>query len=258
MHRRFLRIRRMRLHTWWQQPPQSQEPCADGCIDLHRSPLQGAQLERRCILTAHICTPWRGPRVTSQRTPMPGYPYQSSASPFFLGGRTQTHPTQANNSGVPAAASLPGRAYLQETLLQQVAPQAPPHLHRASPTPLLPNTKPAAEASPHPKYRSLHPPDKPQMWGSLVSTSELLQRGPEPHPAPAALLREGDVGVSGGIGCIYLVPQTLSHLGQPLAGRTVANHQLYVQGGVNPGCAEKQMLSKNEVAELQGGTGRWL
>lgn len=91
-----------------------------------------------------------------------------------------------------------------------------------------------------------------------VSTSKLLQRGPEPHPALAALLREGDVGVSGGISCIHPVPQTLSHLGRPPAGRTVANQQLYVRGaGVNPGRVKKHVHSKNEVAELQGGTGRW-
>lgn len=138
---------------------------------------------------------------------MPGYPYQSSALSFFHGGRTQTHPTQAKSSRVSAAATLPGSAYLQETLLQQAGPQAPPQPHRASPAPLPPDTKPATEAPPHPKYWSLHPPDEPQMQSSLVRTSKLLERRPEPHPALAVLLR----GECGGVWWHFVHLPGVSH-----------------------------------------------
>lgn len=126
------------------------------------------------------------------------------------------------------------------------------HLPHCSPTP---NQQQKHQS--HPKYLSLTPPDEPQTWGSLVSTSKLLQRGPELHPALAVLLKEGNAGLSGGIWCIYPLPQTLSHLGRPPAGRTVANHQPNVQGGVNAGRVKKHVHSKNEVAELRGGMGRW-
>lgn len=219
-----------------------------------RPPLQRAQLERGCSLTAHIGTSRRGPRATSQRTPTPSFPYQRSALSVlsWWDNPNLPHPSQANIRA-SAAAPPPGRAYLQETFLQQAGPQAPPLLQRASPAPLLLDTKPPAEAPPLPKYQSPHPPDEPQMRGSLARTSKLLQRGPEHHPALAALRKEGDVGLSGGIWCIYQVPQTWSHLGQPPAGRTVANLQLAVQRWGQSWVSEKALRKM----KMQGCNKEW-
>lgn len=197
------RIKRRRHHTRWQLPPKLRSPAPMGAEICTGPPLQEAQLERGCSLTTHMCTSRRRQRVTSQRTLTPGFPYQRSALPAFSwwDNPKPPHPSQANIR-VSAAAPPPGRAYLQETFLQQAGPQAPPLLHRASPALLLLSTTPAAEAPPLPKYQRPHPADEPQMRGSLIHTSKLLQRGPEHHPALAAQRKEGDVGVSGGIWCI--------------------------------------------------------
>lgn len=92
------------------------EPYTSKGIDLHSFPLQGAQLERKSILMVHI---WRS-RVTNQRMPMPGA--LSTPSIAISSRRGEPKPTPH----MPTTAGF-CRAHLQEILLKQGEPQAPPH-----------------------------------------------------------------------------------------------------------------------------------